>query len=251
MRMRATLGVVTGALALSALAVPAAQADGSQGDTTITKVAVNTVNKVYVGTTAVKFKVAVTATDNSGILGADEFDLYGPNYGLLTTSKPTCTAVSATTSTCVGWVTVDPRVADVFNNNAGTWYVDAWIDAKDEDYIWKEKAGAFKVLRKTALSVNAAPEPVRKGNTITVTGKLARANWDTAVYNGYGYQYVKLQYMKKGATTYTTLKTVKAASTGALKAYTTATYDGYYRFSYVGNGASAPANSVADYIDVQ
>ncbi|CAL9479826.1 calcium-binding protein [Streptomyces sp. enrichment culture] len=251
MRMRATLGVVTGALALSAVAVPAAQADVSEGDTTITKVAVNTVNKVYVGTSAVKFKVAVTATDDSGILDAEEFDLYGPNYGLLTTSKPTCTAVSATTSTCVGWVTADPRAADVFNNNAGTWTVDVWINAKDEDYIYKENAGSFKLLRKTALSTNAAPEPVRKGKTVTVTGKLTRANWETYVYNGYGYQYVKLQYKKKGATSYTTLKTVKAASTGALKAYTTATYDGYYRFSYVGNGASAPVNSAADYIDVQ
>ncbi|MGC0331210.1 hypothetical protein RKD23_004200 [Streptomyces sp. SAI-170] len=251
MRMRATLGVVTGALALSALAVPAAQADGSQGDTAITKVAVNITNKVYVGTTAVKFKVAVTATDNSGILGADEFDLYGPNYGLLTTSKPTCTASSATTSTCVGWVTVDPRVGDLFNNNSGTWYVDAWIDAKDGDYLWKEKAGAFKLQRATKVSTNAAPEPVRKGKTVTVTGKLTRANWETGVWNGYGSQYVKLQYKKAGTNTYSTLKTVKATTTGALSTTTTATYDGYYRFWFAGNSVSAPTPSAADYVDVQ
>ncbi|MFF9772677.1 hypothetical protein ACF1HJ_03190 [Streptomyces sp. NPDC013978] len=35
-------------------------------------------------------------------------------------------------------------------------------------------------MRDATLSANAAPEPVAKGKTLTVTGKLARAEWETA-----------------------------------------------------------------------
>ncbi|MET9731305.1 calcium-binding protein [Streptomyces sp. NPDC006458] len=251
MRMRATLGVVTGALVLSAFAAPAALADDSDGDTKITKVVVDSDNAVAVGTTAKKFKVVVTATDDSGIEGAAEFDLYGPNYGILsTTDEPTCVVVNATTSTCTGWVTVDPNI-ELLNNNAGTWYVDAWIDANDGNHIWKEKAGPFKFQRHTKLTTNASPEPVRKGKAITVTGKLTRVNWETLKYNNFSSQYVKLQYKKTNATAWSTLKTIKSNSLGNLSTTTTATYDGYYRFVYAGTSAAAPVNSAADYIDVQ
>ena len=68
MRIRATLGVVTGALALSVLAVPAAQADDSVGDTKISNVVVNGGKDVVGGATGKKtFTVSFTATDNSGI----------------------------------------------------------------------------------------------------------------------------------------------------------------------------------------
>ncbi|OSZ55790.1 hypothetical protein OQI_36515 [Streptomyces pharetrae CZA14] len=101
--MRVTLGVLTGALALSTFAVPAAQADGSHGDTRITKVVVDGDNKVVLATGEKSFKVTVTATDNSGIEGAKRFDLYGPDSGLFRTGSvegdtPYCQAVNATTS---------------------------------------------------------------------------------------------------------------------------------------------------------
>ncbi|MFI9152950.1 calcium-binding protein [Streptomyces sp. NPDC053367] len=249
--MRATLGVVTGALALSALAVPAAQADVIEGDTKITRVVVDGDNQVQVGATAKKFKVTVTATDNSGILDAeDSIDLYGPNYGVLISDKPTCTAVNATTSTCSAWVAVDPK-ADLFNNNAGTWTVDVWINAKDGDYIYKENALAFKLQRATRLTANASPEPVRRGKVITVTGRQTRVNWENGLYYNYGSQYVRLQYKKAGTTTWTNVKTIKGTTTGYLSATTTATYDGSYRFAYSGNSISGPTASAADYIDVQ
>ncbi|MEV6115012.1 calcium-binding protein [Streptomyces sp. NPDC052109] len=252
MRIRASAAVVGGALALSALAVPAAQASGSQGDTKITKVVVDGDNKVSIGTSgAVTFKVSVTATDDSGIKDADSFDLFGPGYGVESTGKPTCTRVNATTSTCTGTVKIDPRVDYLLNKNAGTWYVDAWINADDEDYVWQEKAGSFWFQRAAKLTVNAAPEPVKKGRTLTVTGALTRANWESLKYGGYGSQSVQLQFRKKGAGAYTTLKTVKADSKGNLKTTTTATADGYYRFSFAGNSSTAATSAAGDYVDVQ
>jgi hypothetical protein len=255
MRTRATVAAVSGALAVSAFAVPAAQADtrdGGYGDTTITKVVVDGDNKVSVGTSAAKtIKVSVTATDDSGIKEADEFALSGPDNGFFTTSKPTCTVVSATTSTCTASVTVDPKVDYLTNASAGTWYVDAWIDANDGDFVWKEKAGSFKFQRAGKVTANASPEPVQKGKTLTVTGKLSRANWETLKYAGYSGQSVKLQYRKSGSSTYTTLKTVTSNSYGDLKTTVTASADGYYRYSFAGTTTTAAANATGDFVDVQ
>ena len=252
MRIRATVVAVSGALALSAVAVPAAQADGGLGDTKITKVVVDGDNTVTVGAASTKsIKVSVTATDNSGIAGAEEFSLVGPGYGYLSTGTPTCVKVNATTSTCSASVLVDPRVGDLLNANAGTWYVDAWIDGKDDDFVWKEKAGSFKVQRASQLSANAAPEPVKKGKTITVTGKLSRANWETHSYKGYSTQSVKLQFRKKGSDTYTDVKTVKTSSTGTLRTTTKATVDGYYRFVFAGTSTTPAVNAAGDFIDVK
>ncbi|UFR03827.1 calcium-binding protein [Streptomyces sp. Go40/10] len=252
MRIRASVAVVGGALALSALAVPAAQADGGYGDTKITKVVVDSDNKVQIGTSgAVTIKVSVTATDNSGIKGAQAFDLRGPGYGWETTGKPSCVAVNSTTSTCTASVKIDPKVDYLSNSNAGTWYVGAWIDANDDDFVSKDKAGSFSFQRAAKLTVNAAPEPVKKGRTLTVTGALTRANWESLKYGGYGSQSVKLQFKKKGAGAYTTLKTVKADSKGNLKTTTTATADGYYRFSFAGNASTAAVSAAGDFVDVK
>ncbi|MEU3983073.1 calcium-binding protein [Streptomyces sp. NPDC026672] len=254
MRMRASATVVTGALALavSAVAVPAAQADGGFGDTRITKVVVDGDNKVDFGTSGLKtVKVSVTASDNSGIKGADSFSLAGPGYGFETTGRPTCTVVNATTSTCTASVKIDPRVDYLSNSNAGTWYVDAWIDAKDGDFVWKEKAGSFSFQRSARLTVNASPEPVRKGATVTVTGALTRANWETLKYGGYGSQSVKLQFRKKSSSTYTTLKTIKTDAKGNLRTTVKATVDGYYRYSYAGGSTTAAVSATGDYVDVK
>ncbi|WP_320780109.1 calcium-binding protein [Streptomyces sp. CRN 30] len=255
MRIRATVAAVSGALALSALAVPVAQADGGHGDTKITKVVVDGDNKVQVSTSGLKtIKISVTARDNAGIAGADSFILSGPDFGFYMTGTPKCTKVNATTSTCAASVKIDPKVDYLSNANAGTWYVEAWIDAEDGDFVWEEKAGSFKFQRATKLTVNATPEPVKKGKTITVTGNLTRANWETLKFGGYSSQSVKLQFKKKGTSTYKDVKTVKAGtgkSAGKLKTTVKATVDGTYRYSFAGNSAAAAVSSAGDAIDVK
>ncbi|MEU5536795.1 calcium-binding protein [Streptomyces sp. NPDC020362] len=252
MRIRASVAVVSGALALSALAVPAAHADGGNGDTKIAKVVVDGDNKVTIGTSGlVIVKVSVTATDDSGIKEAQAFDLFGPDNGIESTGKPTCIVVDATTSTCTASVKIDPRTDYLTNKNAGTWYVSAWIDAYDDDYVWKEKSGSFLFQRAAKLTADATPEPVKKGRTITVAGSLARANWESLKYGGYGSQPVKLQFRKKGSSTYTTLKAITADSRGNLRTTTKATVDGDFRFSFAGNASTAAVNSTGDVVDVR
>ncbi|TVL89016.1 calcium-binding protein [Streptomyces sp. SAJ15] len=257
MRKRTSLAVLTAASAAVAtvgLAAPAAQADG-YGDTAITKVVVNGGKSVVVGTSgAKKFTVSVTAKDNSGIKKA-EINLHGPASGFeQPTSKVTCKADNATTSTCSATFVVDPKV-DLYDNKlAGTWYVYAWVDATDGDFYTSEKVGSFKLQRESKLTVNASPEPVKKGKTLTVTGKLTRAHWDVFGDNkwvAHGNQSVKLEFRKKGTKTFTSVKTVKSASNGALKTTVKASVDGDWRFNYAGNTSHSAVASAVDFVDVR
>lgn len=278
MRIRATVAALTGTLALSALVVPAAQAaDGpsstprlaakaekavqgaNEGDTKITKVTVNGGKDVVVGTTnKVKFDVAVTATDPAGIAAGSAFLYHGGSVdtadGVLAPDDfdGKCTVVNATTSTCTVTVVADPKT-DLYNGLAGSgWKVYAAAGANDEDSATTEAyTSDANVQRYARLTTNASPEPIKKGKTLTVTGALTRANWDTSKYAGYTQQPVKLQYKKKGAASYSTLKTVTSDSKGNLKTTVKASADGYFRYVFAGTSTTPAVTSTSDFVDVQ
>ncbi|MFI0873307.1 calcium-binding protein [Streptomyces parvus] len=292
MRIRATVAAVSGALALSALAVPAVQADEkpdaglslpSGADVfaaesgasaakaraaraaevpVIKKVVVNGGKDIVVGTKSKqKFTIAITASSPSGIADAfaylwhghiDEVDGFlGP-----TQEFGSCkVSADPTTSTCTVSVTVDPRSDDLYTSSlAGTWKVAAGALADtggENDFIWNDAQAKARVQRFSKLTVNASPEPVKKGKTLTVTGKLTRANWDTNTYKGYTNQPVKLQFKKKGATSYTTVKTVTSSSTGTLKTTVKASADGYWRYSFAGTSTTPAVSAAGDFVDVK
>ncbi|MFC8627015.1 calcium-binding protein [Streptomyces anulatus] len=292
MRIRATVAAVSGALALSALAVPAVQADEkpeagfsvpSGADVfaaepgapaadaraaravetpVIKKVVVNGGKNIVVGTKSKqKFTIAITASSPSGIEDAfaylwhghvDEVDGFlGP-----TQEFGSCkVSADPTTSTCTVSITVDPRSEDLYTSGlAGTWNVAAGALAATggkEDFIWSDAHAKARVQRFSKLTVNASPEPVKKGKTLTVTGKLTRANWDTKTYKGYTNQPVKLQFKKKGAKSYTTVKTVKTSSTGTLKTTVKASADGYWRYSFAGTSTTPAVSAKGDFVDVK
>ncbi|MGW2821453.1 DUF5707 domain-containing protein [Streptomyces sp. NPDC001443] len=257
MRIPATVAVVSGALALSASAVPVAAAADELPK--VSKVSVNSGADLVVGPSAAKkFTVSVTASHSSGIqdIYVDLWhgaDLDNGLDGLLLTNegRATCTAASATTSTCKLTVTALPGSNLTANAQAGTWHVEVGVFARDGRVYWNERQTTHRVQRASTLTVNATPEPVRKGRTITVTGKLARANWETLKYAGYSGQPVKLQFKKKGATAYTTLKTVTTNSTGALSTTVKASADGYFRYVFAGTSTTPAVSAAADFIDVR
>ncbi|MGW4166047.1 DUF5707 domain-containing protein [Streptomyces chartreusis] len=287
MRIRATVAAVSGALALSVLAVPAAQA-GNDSDVAankpsaaerfgssqnrsafsaaaaaealpvVSKVTINSGSAVAVGTTYAKtFTVSVTASHATGIQDAYVDLWHGTDLdnidGLLMANEDaaTCTASSATTSTCKLTITATPGSDLYMNALAGTWHVTAGALAGDGSIYWNDFHTTHKVQRYSKLTVNASPEPVKKGKTITVTGKLSRANWEDFKYHGYTNQSVKLQFRKKDSSTYTTLKTVKSNSTGELKTTVTASTDGYFRYSFAGTTTTPAVNATGDFVDVQ
>ncbi|MGW2643089.1 calcium-binding protein [Streptomyces sp. NPDC001348] len=257
--MRLALLSTSVALVATAIGATAAQAgDGGRGNITIDKVVVNGGKPVVVGTTkAVSAKVSVTASDDSGIAETTYISASGPkpNFAQIwyDDGDITCAKVSATTSTCTGTLTFDPQASTGFvdNNAAATWDLGTLVSAHDSDYIYRDAATTFKVQRASKLTVDASPEPVRKGGTITVTGKLSRANWDDNEYHGYTNQPVKLQFRKQGSTTYSTVKTIRSDSTGDLRTTVTASTDGYFRYSFAGTTTTPAANAPGDYVDVR
>lgn len=87
--------------------------------------------------------------------------------------------------------------------------------------------------------------------SITVTGALTRANWETGKYSGYVSQPAKLQFRAKGSSTYGTVKTVTSGTGGALKTTVKAAKDGYFRYVFAGTSTTAAATAAGDFIDVQ
>jgi single-stranded DNA-binding protein len=261
MRTTARLALFGTSLALVATAIgaTAAQAeDGGAGNITIDKVVVNGGKPVVVGTTkVVSAKVSVTASDDSGIAETTYISAFGPrpNYAQIwyDDGEITCVKASATTSTCTGTLTFDPQAATGFvdNSAAATWDLATLVSANDYNYIHRDAATTFKVQRYSKLTVNASPEPVKKGKTITVTGKLSRANWEDNKYHGYTNQSVKLQFRKKGSSTYTTVKTIKSNSTGNLRTTVTASTDGYFRYSFAGTTTTPAVTTASDFVDVR
>jgi hypothetical protein len=293
MRIRATVAAVTGALALSALVVPAAQAASADdvalrkpsgaevfgvtsgrsalraaaAEPTVTSVSVNGGKNVVLGTTTVKtFTVSVTATHASGIADA-YIDLWRGSDperpdGWLPPNQDvaTCKAASATKSTCKLTITARPGFDDgddltgyVYDNAlAGSWHVSVGVLANDQSVSYTDYYRTHKIQRLSKLTVNAAPEPVKKGATITVTGKLTRADWEARKYVGIpSGQSVSLQFRKAGSSTYSTVKGIKTTSGGALKTTVKAASDGYHRFNYKGITSTAASVAAGDYVDVK
>ncbi|MFJ4711502.1 DUF5707 domain-containing protein [Streptomyces sp. NPDC088785] len=298
MRIRATAAAVTvsGALALTAIVVPAAQAadnspsaaaakvtagfkaahaaprastfaassvdDEQYGDTAISKIVVNGGKDVVLGTSAkAKFKITFTATDDSGINNTSGAaivyhgsDLDSSNIGAVPNedidgTATTCKTVNATTSTCTLNFTVDPLW--LYNTDAGSWKVWVGAQAKDADYTIRENAKTYSTKRYAKLTTNAAPEPIKKGKTLTATGLLSRANWDTSKYAGYTQQKVTLQFRKKTSSTYSTVKTVTSDSKGNLKTTVKASADGYFRYKFAGTSTTPAVTSTSDFVDVR
>jgi hypothetical protein len=296
MRTRATVAAVSGALALSALAVPAAQASdsssyraraeqalahstSSDSDRTAFRAAAaaaeppapnvsfsnfKIAKAVKVGTTArVSVTATYTLTHGADVdITSDDFangpfiykgsSLDNAENALFGEYPATCTATSATTADCKGVIEIDPGEDYLANANAGTWSGGGLaMDYSTEGQKAQGGLGKILVQRASKLTVNASPEPVKKGKTITVTGKLSRANWETFKYAGYASQPVKLQFRKAGSSTYTTVKTVKTNIKGNLSTTVKASVDGYFRYSFAGTSTTPAVNAAGDYVDVR
>ncbi|WP_333776259.1 hypothetical protein [Streptomyces sp. IBSBF 3136] len=287
MRIRATVAAVTGALALSALVVPAAQAADSApsykaaaakvlshagsgksafssadepADLGVTFSDLKIASAIKVGTTNhVTTTVTYTMThDANYVLGSDDFDngpfIYKESTGgiLFGDAPASCTATSATVASCKGLIDVYPADDELLNVDAGSWKAGALaVQYSTGAGSETDALGTTLVQRYSKLTVNASPEPVKKGKTITVTGKLSRANWEDHQYHGYTKQSVQLQFRKKDSSTYTTLKTITSDSTGNLKTTTTASTDGYFRYAFAGTSTTPAVNATGDFVDVQ
>lgn len=278
MRKYATGAVVSGALALSALAVPSASA--ATPDLAFSNVVVNNGKAIVVGTTST-VKVPVTYTfvrpadlvvDNltsvAGILLYRGAALSRQENELGPDDAPTCTTTATTATTvtqsCTEAIYVEPDEYLYEAADAGTWkvayfYSDSVTDNDDSDnhisvrfgYDMWGVPGTAQLKRAAKLTTNATPEPVKKGSTLTVKGALTRADWESGEYAGFKGQSAALQFKAKGATAYKTVKTVTSGTTGALTTTVKAAADGTYRYTFAGTSTTGAATATGDYVDVK
>ncbi|MGW7524848.1 hypothetical protein [Streptomyces sp. NPDC054783] len=273
MRIRATVAAVSGALALSALAVPAAQAVTDSGTPYTLNASFSNVSiakSIKVGSTnevSVSYSYTLTHGSDVNIAASDFYTdafLYHGTYSdtapeLYGDNPATCTATSSTTATCKGSVNIYPTDADPKIADAGTWNVAAEAvafngqDQQNPDMSkvgYKDQSGLGTTLvqRYSKLTTTVSSTSVYKGKTFTASGKLSRADWDDNLYHGYANQPVKLQFRKAGTTTYTTIKTVYTDSYGNLKTSATVNYSGYWRFSFAGTTTTPAVSATGVYV---
>ncbi|GGV27656.1 hypothetical protein GCM10010260_80170 [Streptomyces filipinensis] len=267
MRKRAAFAVLSAVTALAGFAVPAAHADETQSDVQISNVLFDGGKNIVVGLYAKTVTVSGTFTHPSGIQDADFLLWRGPDgtnpYEAYDDriesdqyySHADCVASSATTSTCSQTFSLEPDWryggTALTNAHAGTWKVSVQAVANDDTLTRTASYTTTRLQRQSQLTVNAGPEPVAKGKTLTVTGKLTRADWDNLAYFGYTNQPVRLQFRKAGTTTYTTVKTVYTSGTGSLTTTVPAAEDGYWRWNFAGTSTTPPVKATGDFVDVQ
>ncbi|WP_406373981.1 hypothetical protein OG788_26775 [Streptomyces sp. NBC_00647] len=270
---RRTVAVATfvGALGLSVLNAPTAQA--ADTGITVSDIVINNGKPIVVGTTKeveppVSFDIALP----SGYSTADPFryDAFPFLYrgGMQTAADTgenfigpggyTCYERDAKHARCEGNLYIDPHPSQDHvdsNSDATTWKVGVSLKLFKADGGLKAgeretRSTTVQLKRAAKATTNASPEPVAKGKSITVTGKVTRANWSTKKYDAYSGRTVSLQFRAKGADTFKTVKKATTSSTGGLKTTVTASVDGYYRWVYYGNSTTGVATSAVDYVDV-
>ncbi|MEV6050287.1 hypothetical protein [Streptomyces sp. NPDC052107] len=273
MRIRATVAAVSGALALTALAVPAAQAVTDSGAPYTLNASFSNVSiakSIKVGTTnevTVAYSYTLTHGTDVNIAAKDFYTdafLYHGTYSdtapeLYGDNPATCTATSSTTATCKGSINIYPADGDLKNAWAGSWSAAAEavaFNGQDQQNPDMSKVG-FKdqsglgtslVQRYSKLTTTVSSTSVYKGKSVTVSGKLTRADWEHHTYNNFGGQPVKLQFRKAGTSTYTTIKTVTTDTYGNVKTTATVNSSGYWRYSFAGVSTTPAVSATGVYV---
>jgi hypothetical protein len=112
-----------------------------------------------------------------------------------------------------------------------------------EDY-WYEKYDTV------VSDFNAAPEPVRKGRALTVSGRLKRLQYSPGPYIAYSGKTVRIYFKAKGATSWTFMGTTTTSGTGQFRKSFTAARDGVWRAYFAGTSRFDKQASRDDHVDV-
>lgn len=109
---------------------------------------------------------------------------------------------------------------------------------------------SIQFLRRTSWgsTFSATPGSVRKGQEVTLTGHLSRANWDTGKNEKFT-PVVKLQFKADGAAKFKSVRTIPAGE-GGTSVKVTAKRSGSFRLYYAGDEQSAGSASAAQPITV-
>lgn len=263
--------VRNGALALAAVVtgglLQAAPAQADYHDTRILSTTINNGRPIVMGaggSEAVTVPVTAEFYDDSGGVATVDAQLKtvgGLFFDFLVDvpdndgDNMVCVPKTATTQLCTGTAVINQH--DLAEGEAGRalWlHVSGYTMDSEQYVLYGHTATPVRLMKETRLATaNAAPEPVRKGASLTVTGKLTQPDWSylladgsTKLTVGYAGQPVRLQFAKAGSTAYTTVKTVTSGADGALRTTVAATTSGTWRWSFGGSSTSAASVSAGD-----
>jgi hypothetical protein len=248
--------VVAGGAAAVFTAVAAVPAGAAEGGVSFTRVQVNGGKPIVIG---VSKEVAVPASFRMATTHQWKWPAVFLYRGGATTGDRLWHAVE--TSDCVKvssgvcdfdeTMYFDPSVWEMRNSEAGAWEVGAEVYFEGGGGDTDDEGLTVHVKRNSRLTVNASPEPVSEDRTITVTGKVTRADWETRKYASYGGRLVSLQFKPAGTASYTTVKKVYANGSGDLRTTVKASKTGTWRWVYYGNTTTGPSMSSGDNVVVK
>ena len=138
-------------------------------------------------------------------------------------------------------------------SNAATKPMDVRVTVHNPDYDQRSKSfpDGFRLKRHTQWDgFNASPEPVKKGATITIKGRLRVVDWSKDTYVGYSGRGVSVEF-RTATGTYQRIRTATTGTGGYLSTTVTATADGIWRLRYGGNSIAGGSTMPGDYVDVQ
>ncbi|MFI8099651.1 hypothetical protein [Streptomyces sp. NPDC086023] len=263
MRFRAAAVATTAALALSALCVPASGAAAAAGTGPVAFSAVSTnkrwmpVKPVTPNTVKVSYTIRHAADVPLSDIHADVLLAKAEFYGGKTIAPrqaPLCVAADRTSALCEVVITVDPRT-DLKNvDSQSPWELTgrAWRKSRPAEVFTTPLSGNVYTPRAAYLPMDAGPEPVVKGQILTVKGTVQRANWETGDYRSYnGAVGMGLWFRKKGGTVQSHVTGVETDGKGTFTKRLLASEDGYWQWKIQGNATTNRTVSREDYVDVR
>lgn len=244
-------------------AAPRTLAASTADSTVVSGVAVNGGNSAHVGTTNTQtITVKWTVSGGSKLYGSHASIWRGTdrdsglkrflNSEQFDADTDPCVPSGDATYSCTATFKIDPQ-NDLTNEDAGSWKISLYAVTDAATDVRTDNAKTWYLKRWSRLSNNAAPEPVAKGKTITITGKLERANWNTHEYAGYTQQTVRLQERSLTGSYATTSSHITGTGSlaGVEKKTRTATTDRCYRYKFEGTSTTPPVTATGDCVDVR
>ena len=110
------------------------------------------------------------------------------------------------------------------------------------------RLGAFEALNPTAVTLDARPEPARRGQPVVAAGAVRHlVGGRLAAWAGVE---VVVEFRPRGEQSFLAVGTATTDARGAFTLSSTATVDGLWRVRYAGGADHAPA-SATDHVDVR
>jgi hypothetical protein len=240
--MRTLVGTTVLAAVAAAVVLPAGAVSASTDAEAPKVTSVSAPAIVGLTSKGVVFDISVKASDNIDIARV----VVGVIDNAGTMKQPA--GFVATLAKGMSWDgTYKARVTMPATVVPGQWNVSAFA----EDNKGNRSTGVSQIRDTFVLKyatkiakLNANPEPVKKGQTLTVTGILQQAV--ASGWAPYASKIVKVQFRKAGTTTWVAMGTAVSGAKGTFKFVTKATRAGEWRAIYKGDTTKSKATSGID-----